>query len=258
MASLSLRALPADEEEEIGGGDAAAEDPGRTVIVLGIESASPQGGVALVGDGGVIVEYVLNVKATYAERLMPAIDRVLQDARVSLSEVAGLAISIGPGSFTGLRIGLSTVKGLALATAKPVVGIPTLQALAWSLPYCRYPVCPILDARKKELYGALFEYRGVELVCVKEERALAPEALVQWISQPTVFVGDGWHVYGAFLREALGGLAIPPPAQRGPSPAAVADLGRRRLLRGDRDEVDELVPRYLRPSEAELKRRERA
>src|SRR3990172_7190123 len=74
------------------------------------------------------------------------------------------------GSFTGLRIGLSTVKGLALATGKRVVGVPTLQAMAWSLPYCRYPVCPILDARKKELYSALFEYRGVELVCLREER----------------------------------------------------------------------------------------
>ena len=233
------------------------ETRGRAVIVLGIESASPQGGVALVGEEGVIAEYVLNVKATYAERLMPAIDRVLHDARMSIPEVEGLAVSIGPGSFTGLRIGLSTVKGLALATGKPVVGVPTLQAMAWSLPYCRYPVCPILDARKKELYSALFEYRGVELVCLREERALLPEALVQWISQPTLFLGDGWHVYGAFLREALGGLAIPPPALRGASPAAVADLGRRRLLRGDRDQVEELVPRYIRSSEAELKRRER-
>ncbi|MFQ5896064.1 MAG: tRNA (adenosine(37)-N6)-threonylcarbamoyltransferase complex dimerization subunit type 1 TsaB, partial [Nitrospinota bacterium] len=109
------------------------------MIVLGIESAGPQGGVALVGGEGVIAEYVLNVEATYAERLMPAVDRVLQDARVTIAAVEGLAVSIGPGSFTGLRIGLSTVKGLALATGKPVVGVPTLRALAWSLPYCAYP-----------------------------------------------------------------------------------------------------------------------
>ncbi|MEE8229409.1 MAG: tRNA (adenosine(37)-N6)-threonylcarbamoyltransferase complex dimerization subunit type 1 TsaB [candidate division NC10 bacterium] len=227
------------------------------MIVLGIESASPQGGVALVGDEGVIAEYALNVEATYTERLMPTVDRVLQDARVTFPEVEGLAISIGPGSFTGLRIGLSTVKGLALATGKPVVGVSTLQALAWSLPYCRYPVCPILDARKKEVYCALFEYRGVELVCLMEESVLAPEDLVQRISQPTCFIGDGWRVYAAFLREALGGLAIPPPTSRGASPAAVADLGRRRLLQGEKDPVEELVPRYIRLSEAELKRRKR-
>lgn len=225
------------------------------MIVLGIESACFQGGVALVGKEGLIAEYTLNVEATYAERLMPAVDRVLQDARLTIREVEGLAVSIGPGSFTGLRIGLGTVKGLALATGKPVVGVPTLHALAWGLPYCRYPVCPILDARKKEVYTALFEYRGVELVCLMEESVLGPEELVQRIQQPTLFVGDGWRVYGAFLRESLGDLAIPPPTFRGASPAAVADLGRRRLLKGEQDAAEALAPRYIRPSEAELKRR---
>lgn len=225
------------------------------MIVLGIESACFQGGVALVGKEGLIAEYTLNVEATYAERLMPAVDRVLQDARLTIREVEGLAVSIGPGSFTGLRIGLGTVKGLALATGKPVVGVPTLHALAWGLPYCRYPVCPILDARKKEVYTALFEYRGVELVCLMEESVLGPEELVQRIQQPTLFVGDGWRVYGAFLRESLGDLAIPPPTSRGASPAAVADLGRRRLLKGEQDAAEALAPRYIRPSEAELKRR---
>ncbi len=224
------------------------------MIVLGIESSSTQGGVALVGEEGVIAEYVLSVEATYAERLMPAIDRVLQDARMTILEVEGLAVSIGPGSFTGLRIGLSTVKGLALATGKPVVGVPTLQALAWSLPYCRYPLCPILDARKKEVYCALFEYRDAQLVCLMEDSALSPQALVARISQATLFIGDGWRVYQAFLRQALGALAIPPPASRGASPAAVADLGRRRLLQGEKNPVEELVARYIRPSEAELKR----
>ncbi|MBW8005351.1 MAG: tRNA (adenosine(37)-N6)-threonylcarbamoyltransferase complex dimerization subunit type 1 TsaB [candidate division NC10 bacterium] len=233
------------------------EEQGGIVIVLGIESASIQGGVALVGAEGVIAEYVLNVEATYAERLMPAVDQVLRDARITIPEVEGLAISIGPGSFTGLRIGLSTVKGLALATGKPVVGVPTLHALAWSIPYCRYPVCAILGARKKEVYCALFEYRGAELVCLMEDAALTPEAVVEQINQPTLFVGDGWRVHGAYLQEALGGLAIPPPTSRGACPAAVADLGRRRLLRGEKDSVEELVPRYIRPTEAELKRRKR-
>lgn len=227
------------------------------MIVLGIESASLHGGVALVGEQGVIAEYVLNVEATYAERIMPAVDRVLHDARMTISAVEGLAVSIGPGSFTGLRIGLSTVKGLSLATGKPVAGVPTLQALAWSVPYCRYPVCPILDARKKEIYCALFEYRDTELAYLMEEKALSPHALVERISQATLFVGDGWRAYGAFLREALGSLAVPPPDSRGASPAAVADLGRRRLLKGERDPVEDLVPRYIRPSEAELKRAKR-
>ncbi|MFQ5989017.1 MAG: tRNA (adenosine(37)-N6)-threonylcarbamoyltransferase complex dimerization subunit type 1 TsaB [Candidatus Methylomirabilales bacterium] len=227
------------------------------MIVLGVESASTQGGVALVGGQGVVAEYVLNIEATYAERLMPAIDRLLHDARISIPEVEGLAVSIGPGSFTGLRIGLSTVKGLALATGKPVVGIPTLRALAWSFPYCRYPICSILDARKKEVYCALFEYHGPNLICLMEETALDPEALAKRIDRPTLFVGDGWRVYGSFFQEALGRLAVPPPSSRGVSPAAVADLGRRRLLQGEKDAIEDLVPRYIRPSEAELKRRKK-
>lgn len=225
------------------------------MIVLGIETASLQGGVALVGGHGVIAEYVLNVQATYAERLLPAVDQVLRDARMTILDVDGLAVSVGPGSFTGLRIGLSTVKGLALATGKPVVGVPTLRALAWSVPYCRYPVCPILDARKKEIYSALFEYRGVELVTLMEEAVLAPETLVKRITQPTLFVGDGWQTYGTFLRQSLGPLVIPPPTSRAMSPAAVADLGRQRLLNGEEDQVEALVPRYIRLPEAELKRR---
>lgn len=227
------------------------------MIVLGIESASTQGGVALVGGQGVVAESVLNVEATYAERLMPAIDRILQDARMTIHEIEGLSVSIGPGSFTGLRIGLSTVKGLALATGKPVVGVPTLQALAWGVPYCRYPVCPVLDARKKEVYCALFEYQGDDLVCLMEETTLDPETLAKRIDRPTLFVGDGWRIYGPFFREALGRLAIPPPLSRGVSPAAVADLGRRRLLKGEKDSIESLVPRYIRASEAELKRRKK-
>jgi tRNA threonylcarbamoyladenosine biosynthesis protein TsaB len=224
------------------------------VIVLGIESAGPQGGVALVGEGGILAAYVLHLESSYAEHLMSAVDRVLRDARVGLPDLGGLAVSLGPGSFTGLRIGLSTVKGLVLATGKPVVGVPTLEALAWTVPYCRYPVCSLLDARKGEVYCALFEYRAAELVCVMEERALAPVALVAYITQPTLFVGDGWRVYGGFFREALGPLALASPASRGTPPAAVADLGRRRLLRGERDPVETLTPRYIRPSEAELRR----
>ena len=224
------------------------------MIVLGVESASPQGGVALVGEQGVVAEYVLNVEVTYAERLMPAIDRVLHDARMTIHEVEGMAVSIGPGSFTGLRIGLSTVKGLALATGKPVVGVPTLHALAWGVPYCRYPICPILDARKQEVYCALYEYQGYDLISLMDEAAVDPETLAKRIDRPTLFVGDGWRVYGPFFQATLGRLAIPPPRSRGVSPAAVADLGRQRLLKGEKDPLESLLPRYIRASEAELKR----
>jgi tRNA threonylcarbamoyladenosine biosynthesis protein TsaB len=225
------------------------------MLVLGVETSTMQGGVALVGEDGLRSEYTLNVAATYSERLLPAIERVLRDARIGLDALSGMAVSIGPGSFTGLRIGLSTVKGLAYSTGLPVVGVPTLEALAWTLPFAGEQVCPVLDARRQEVYAALFRYERGRPVRIMEDTALAPEALCRKIRRPTVFLGDGLAAYGDLFRRCLGDrMLVPPPACRGARPACVADLGRQRLLRGDQDPTDSLVPRYLRPSEAELRR----
>ncbi len=225
------------------------------MVVLGIETSSLHGGVALVGAEGLIAEYVLNIEVTYSERLLPAIERVLADAGLTVGDLGGLAVAIGPGSFTGLRIGLSTAKGLAVASGQPLVGVPTLRALAWALPFSPHPICPILDARKGEVYCALFRWAGGELAQAMEDAALPPEALAARIAEPTLFVGDGVAAVGPFLARALGprALFVSPPLS-GARPVAVASLGRERLLRGERDDPAALVPRYLRPSEAELKR----
>ena len=226
------------------------------MLVLGIETSTRQGGVAIVGEDHVLCETVLNVEVTHSERLLPAVDRALDEARITLDGLGGIAVSIGPGSFTGLRIGLSTAKGLAYATGLPLVGVPTLEAMAWALPAARWQVCPVLDARKQEVYAALFRHEPEGLRRVTEDAALPPEDLCRLIRNPTLFLGDGADAYGALFRERLGDkMLLPPLASRGARPACVAELGRRRLLRGERDEPDSLVPRYLRPSEAELRRR---
>jgi tRNA threonylcarbamoyladenosine biosynthesis protein TsaB len=224
------------------------------MLVLGVETSTMQGGAALVGDDGLCSEYTLNVQATHSERLLPAIERMLRDAGIGLDALSGLAVSIGPGSFTGLRIGLSTVKGLAYATGLPVIGVPTLEVLACTVAFARQQICPVLDARKQEVYAALFRWERGQLVRIMEDTALAPEALCGKIRRPTIFLGDGLAVYGElFRRRLVDHMLVPPPPSRGPRPAWVAELGRQRLLRGERDAVDTLVPRYLRPSEAELK-----
>ena len=226
------------------------------MLVLGIETSTTQGGVAVVGPAGLVCEYTLNVEVTHSERLLPALDRVLRDAGLDLGALGGIAVSIGPGSFTGLRIGLSTAKGIAYATGLPLVGVPTLEAMAWTVPYARFPVCPVLDARKQEIYAALFQYDGQGLTRVMEDTALAPEALCHLIRKPTLFLGDALEAYGEVFRGLLGEkLVLPPVASRAARPACVAELGRQRLLRGEADPSESLVPRYLRPSEAELKRR---
>lgn len=226
------------------------------MLVLGIETSTTQGGVAVVGEDHVLCETVLNVEVTHSERLLPAVDRALADARISLEALGGIAVSIGPGSFTGLRIGLSTAKGLAYATGLPLVGVPTLEAMAWALPAARWQVCPVLDARKQEVYAALFRHEPAGLRRVTDDAALAPEDLCRLIRTPTLLLGDGLAPYAAVFRERLGDKMLSPPvASRGPRPACVAELGRQRLVRGERDAIESLVPRYLRPSEAELRRR---
>jgi len=227
------------------------------MLVLGIESSTTQGGVAIVGEDGVLCEAILNVEVTHSERLLPAVDRALGEARISLEVLGGIAVSIGPGSFTGLRIGLSTAKGLAYATGLPLVGVPTLEAMAWTLPAARWQICPVLDARKQEVYAALFRHETDGLRRITEDAALAPEDLCRLIRSPTLFLGDGLATYGALFRERLGDkMLLPPLASRGARPACVAELGRHRLLRGERDLPEALVPYYLRASEAELRRRQ--
>jgi tRNA threonylcarbamoyladenosine biosynthesis protein TsaB len=226
------------------------------MLVLGIETSTTQGGVAIIGEDRVLYEAVLNVEVTHSERLLPAVDRALGEARITLDALGGIAVSIGPGSFTGLRIGLSTAKGIAYATGLPLVGVPTLEAMAWTLPAARWQICPVLDARKQEVYAALFRHEADGLRRLAEDAAMAPEELCRLIRNPTLFLGDGVAPYGAVFRERLGDkMLLPPLASRGARPSCVAEFGRRRLLRGERDAPETLIPSYLRPSEAELRRR---
>src|ERR1700690_1829481 len=125
--------------------------------ILSVETSTMLGGVAVMdSQAGLIAEIKLNVKTTHSERLMTAISQVLSQSGIDLRGIDAFAVASGPGSFTGLRIGLSTVKGLSYATGKPVVTVPTLEAFAWNFPYSMYPVCLMLDARRGEVYSALF------------------------------------------------------------------------------------------------------
>jgi tRNA threonylcarbamoyladenosine biosynthesis protein TsaB len=193
---------------------------------------------------------------------MAAIDGVLRAARWELADVEAFAVALGPGSFTGLRIGLSTVKGLAFATGKPVVGIPTLDALAWALPFCAYPVCPVLDARKNEVYAGL--YRTLEgcLEVLEAPRAVSPATLAEELrastAGPLVFVGDAVTPFSSVLTGILGTRARLAPADlRLPSAVTVGELGGWALGRGEAADPAALAPLYLRPSEAELARERR-
>ena len=217
--------------------------------VLGLETSTLAGGVALVDGERLVAEYVLDVSVTHSERLLAAVDRVLADAHWAPRDLEGVAVSIGPGSFTGLRIGVSTAKGLALALELPIAAVPTLDAMAAAVPWAALPVCPVLQARRGEVYASRYRRDGEGLRREWEYLALSPGELSGRLGEPTLLVGDG-----AAGVDSPHARHLPAP-RRVPSPACVAVLGRERLRLGDSVGAAELAPLYLRPSQAELRRR---
>jgi tRNA threonylcarbamoyladenosine biosynthesis protein TsaB len=223
--------------------------------ILGIDTATSWGSLGLIDDDEVIAEYALFREETHSARLVPAIQALLKEARLDLNEIDGIAVSLGPGSFTGLRVGLSTVKGLALAAEKPVVGVPTLDALASNLPFTPYLICPILDARKGEVYTALYKDEGGGRVeRLTSYQVLSPTVLLEQLpSQETVFLGNGVQVYGDFVRGQLGEKALfAPPHLSFLRGSTVAELGLGRVMHGEQDDIASMVPIYVRPSDAEI------
>jgi tRNA threonylcarbamoyladenosine biosynthesis protein TsaB len=223
--------------------------------ILALETSTMMGSVAIMDQEGLIAEYRLNIKSTHSERLMRTIDEVLKDSGLELKDLDGYAVSIGPGSFTGLRIGISTVKGLAFVTRKPVAAIPTLDALACNIPFSQYQICPMLDARKKEVYTALYSISDDGNLSKRmDDCVIRPEIILKEIKEPTVFLGEGARIYKEMISEGLGQRAhFAPMSKQLPSAVNVAELGLMAFERGAFEEPANLVPKYIRKSEAELK-----
>jgi tRNA threonylcarbamoyladenosine biosynthesis protein TsaB len=228
---------------------------GEQMKVLGIDTSTSCESVGLIDDGEVISDYLLNIPVTHSERLLGTVEFVLREARCSIENIDGWAIALGPGSFTGLRIGVSTVKGLAFATGKPVAGVSLLDVLASQIAPTPHPICPILDARKSEVYTAFYRYeKGTFLKRQSVYQAIRPENLVKKITEPTIFLGDGVRTYGDFLLNSLPSSAIFPPAPLHVSHGSmVAKLGFELLRKGEHLNLSTFSPVYIRPSEAEMK-----
>jgi len=222
--------------------------------VLGIDTSTSCGSVGLIDNGEVISDYLLNVPVTHSQRLLSAIELVLKEASCPIENLDGWAIALGPGSFTGLRIGVSTVKGLAFATGKPVTGISTLDVLASQIAPTPYLICPVLDARKKEVYTSFYRFEKSLLKRQSDYQAIQPEDLVRRIREQTIFLGDGAKTYREFLLSSLSSLALFPSAPLHLSHGSmVAKLGSELLQRGECLDLSTFAPIYVRPSEAEMK-----
>lgn len=204
--------------------------------------------------GNIVGEFTLNLLGNHSATLMPGIDHLLKVTNLHINQVEGIALALGPGSFTGLRIGVATAKGLAYALKIPVVGVPTLDGLAQNVCYTSRLVCPVLDARKNEVYAAL--YRGDGSGCltkISADMVIGPEELIKHIKEEVVFLGNGVDVYGGLWQQRLGARAIfAPPGFSQPRAVHIARLSLPKFQNGQTGNLFSLAPIYLRRSEAEI------
>jgi tRNA threonylcarbamoyladenosine biosynthesis protein TsaB len=224
--------------------------------VLAVDTATAWQSVAVLDGGKVLARADEDAAGAHAKRLVPAIDRVLASCGMTLDDLDGLAVSIGPGSFTGLRVGLATMLGFRLATGLPLTAVPTLEAMAWNLPGATLPLCPMLKARTGEVYWGLYQWRDEGTLQLLQDERVGPIAVVaQAIRGPVMLFGEGWRVYGKEIRPLLaantGDVRDAPPAASFPSAVSVGRAGMDRLRRGD-VAGQGVAPRYVQRAEADV------
>jgi len=222
-------------------------------LILALETATVCGSVALVAADRCLGEYSLQSDLTHSRRLLVSVAKLMAETHTGWEDIDAIAVSSGPGSFTGLRIGMSTAKGLVMAAEKDLVGVPTLDGLASQFPFVDHLICPVIDARKKEVYTAFFRADEQGMVRRQSEyMALAPARLGEMIKEKTIFIGDGILSCEEMLNE-LGQLALlPPPPLHMPRAAAIGMLAIEKWKRGELLEPAGAVPLYVRASDAEI------
>ena len=225
--------------------------------ILGIESSSLVASAAVVTDDILTAEYTVNFKKTHSQTLLPMIDQIVGMLEMDLRSLDAVAVAGGPGSFTGLRIGGATAKGLGLALKKPLIHVPTVDAMAWNLWGCSCLVCPIMDARRNQVYTGLYHVEQT-LEVVKEQCAMDMGELIQILNgrgETVIFLGDGVGVCRSQIQEQMKvPFRFAPASNNRQRAASVAALGMEYYKKGITVEAAAFAPDYLRKSQAERER----
>ena len=229
--------------------------------ILGLDSSGLVASVAVVEDTELRGEYTINYKKTHSQTLLPMLDEVAKMIELDLETIDAIAVAGGPGSFTGLRIGSATAKGLGLALKKPLIHVSTVDALAYNLVGHRDMVCPLMDARRNQAYTGLYSFDGNDMQVLVEQCAVGIEEIIEKVNEqnrPVVFLGDGVPVFTSFIEENCKVPYIFAPAHMNKQRAgAVAVLGMEMLKKGMVESAAEHRPDYLRLSQAERELKER-
>ena len=229
--------------------------------ILALDSSGLVASVAIVSDDDLIGEYTVNYKKTHSQTLLPMLDEVAKMVELDLSTIDVIAVSAGPGSFTGLRIGSATAKGLALALNKEIVSVPTVDALAYNMWGCRDLVCPLMDARRNQAYTGLYRFSDGKMDTLIKQCVVQIDEIIDKINkegQKVIFLGDGVPVFKEYIRE---NITVPydfaPAMCNKQRASAVACLGQILFGEGKAVPAYEHKPEYLRLSQAERERQEK-
>jgi tRNA threonylcarbamoyladenosine biosynthesis protein TsaB len=221
--------------------------------ILAVDTSTTTCSVAIVDKTSLLSEFTLDREETHSKHLMDMIKAVLRMSGLFFSDLDGFAVTRGPGSFTGLRIGISTIKGLAVASEKPVVGVSSLEALALQVSYSPDLLCPILDARKGEVYFSRYRFLDGYLKKQTNERVALPDKAVDELNESCLFVGDGALLYKEMILSKMGEFAsFAPMNQHMIRASTMGYLSMAKFENNDTDDFENILPYYIRKSDAEL------
>ena len=233
--------------------------------ILGIDSSGLVASVAIVEDDRLVAEYNLQYKITHSQTLLPMLEEIRNSIHLDMQTIDAIAVAAGPGSFTGLRIGAATVKGLGLALGKPIIPVPTLEGMAYNCYGTDLLVCPIMDARRNQVYTGLYIFEKedrIRMKSVMEQTAVGFDELaakLNVLGREVLFLGDGVPVFAEAMKELL---QIPyhfaPAHMNRQRAASVATLGKEKFEQGIFEDAADHAPEYLRLSQAERERQEKA
>jgi tRNA threonylcarbamoyladenosine biosynthesis protein TsaB len=222
--------------------------------IMAVDTATQSCSVAIIDGWELLAETTTLNKETHSRHLLNIIDEVVSKAGMILNRIDGFSVCIGPGSFTGLRIGISSIKGLAYALGKPVVGVSSLESLAFQCRQMSRMICPMIDARKQEVYFCLYRWKNGKYMKESDEQVASPTEAVRSIPSSCLFVGSGAELYRDLILNEVGvSAAIADAQQHIIRASSVARLSLPRFKQQDTDEVHLLAPHYIRKSDAELK-----
>ena len=229
--------------------------------ILAVDSSGLVASVAILEDDNVVAEYTVNYKKTHSQTLLPMLDQIVQMTDTDLSTIDVIAVAKGPGSFTGLRIGSATVKGLGLALKKPIIGIPTVEGLAMNLYDTNSLICPLMDARRNQVYTGIYRFENGELLVVKDQTPVGIEEIIDAlnvIGEPVIFLGDGVPVYKSIIQEKTEVPYLFAPAHLSRQRASAVGVRAFSYWKDGRfEDAAAFEPEYLRLSQAERERLEK-